>query len=298
MTKDKEYRFTFKKMMIHLRTILKHRHYVFIYCCKCGIFWQGLVHDLSKFSPVEFFINVKYTEPGKSPVTIQLEKIGYSFSWLHHKGHNPHHYVFWMDKFDDGCYVHRMPFKYTVEMFCDYLGASKAYDKATSYDAELKWWSKKREEQNMHPDNRTFLDILIGMLAIMENGKEGYDNIPERVNIGIFLDYLDRNKISIFDKKFLEDLYQDIVENSEYESCCKIRQPKSSIIELQEYDEMDTQDIALSNAKLIMRSYIDSGLNGAECVELFESENGYLKETLEKYNIYLSTVYDLAKSEK
>ena len=66
----------FERFTGHLKTVTKHRHQVFLHCIKAGIVMQGLTHDLSKFSPVEFFTNVKYTEPGKSPVTIQLERIG------------------------------------------------------------------------------------------------------------------------------------------------------------------------------------------------------------------------------
>ena len=276
--KEEEYKLTLKKVWIHFKTIVKHRHYVLIYCSKCGIFWQGLVHDLSKFSSTEFWNNAKYTIEGKSPVTLQLEKIGYSFSWQHHKGRNPHHYVFWIDKVDDGGYIHRMPYKYTIEMLCDYLGASKAYDKATSYDAELKWWSKKRIEQNMHPDNRTFLDIMFGILAIIENGREGYDEIPERTFIGIYLDYLQRNNISPFDKKFLEDLYSDIVEHSTFPECCKIRQPV-------EKTEDDIIIEALADAGKYYYEYKDQGLSKEESLECLRMNHQDILDKFEKYGI-------------
>ena len=44
----------------HLRTITKHRHMVIKHCKKAGILWQGLRHDLSKYSPTEFIPGVKY----------------------------------------------------------------------------------------------------------------------------------------------------------------------------------------------------------------------------------------------
>ena len=53
----------------HLHTVNKHRFKVFILCCKCGFIWRGLTHDLSKYSPVEFFEGVKYYAGGKkSPI--------------------------------------------------------------------------------------------------------------------------------------------------------------------------------------------------------------------------------------
>ena len=44
----------------HLGTVSKHRFLVFRYCCRVGLYWQGLWHDFSKFAPVEFWAGVKY----------------------------------------------------------------------------------------------------------------------------------------------------------------------------------------------------------------------------------------------
>lgn len=44
----------------HTKTVLKHKWVVFKLCCKAGIPWRGLVHDLSKFSPTEFWESAKY----------------------------------------------------------------------------------------------------------------------------------------------------------------------------------------------------------------------------------------------
>ena len=160
MDSTTEYKITLKKIWIHLSTICKHKWWVMYYCFKCGIPWQGIIHDLSKFSFTEFWTNVKYVIPGKSPIDVQKENIGFSMAWQHHKGHNPHHYEFWMDKFDDGCYVTRMPFKYAVEMLCDNLAAGRAYQgKKFSYESEWNWWKKQRTIRNMHPDTRDFLQM-------------------------------------------------------------------------------------------------------------------------------------------
>lgn len=163
--KARKYNITPKKIWIHLSTIMKHKFWVFYFCNMCGFPWKGLVHDMSKFSYTEFWTNVKYVIPGKSPIDVQKEEIGFSIAWQHHKGHNPHHYEFWMDKFDDGCYVTKMPFKYAVEMLCDNLAAGKAYQgKNFSYESELKWWENQKKIRNMHPDNRDFLDVMFHKL--------------------------------------------------------------------------------------------------------------------------------------
>ena len=49
-----------KRLFGHFRTITKHRHKVIANCAKAGILWQGLRHDLSKYTPTEFVPGVKY----------------------------------------------------------------------------------------------------------------------------------------------------------------------------------------------------------------------------------------------
>ena len=44
----------------HLSTINHHKWLVMQHCFKVGLYRQGFLHDLSKYSPVEFFAGVKY----------------------------------------------------------------------------------------------------------------------------------------------------------------------------------------------------------------------------------------------
>lgn len=215
-----EYKITLKKIWIHLSTICKHKWWVMYYCFKCGIPWQGIIHDLSKFSFTEFWTNVKYAVPGKSPIDVQKEKIGFSMAWQHHKGHNPHHYEFWMDKFDDGCYVTRMPFKYAVEMLCDNLAAGRAYQgKKFSYESEWNWWKKQRTIRNMHPDNRDFLQMAFYVLYIAETSLEEAATISDNEYF-YSLDSID----SILNKKTLKSMY-DFIVTRENPMQMKIKQP-------------------------------------------------------------------------
>ena len=58
---------TFQKFIGHTKTVHKHRAMVRKLCFKCGLYWQGLTHDLSKYLPVEFFNGVKYYTGTASP---------------------------------------------------------------------------------------------------------------------------------------------------------------------------------------------------------------------------------------
>ena len=113
----------------HFATINTHKAYVMKYCFKAGLYKQGLLHDLSKYSPAEFFSGVRYFQGDKSPNTAERAEKGYSLAWLHHKGRNRHHFEFWTDYgiHGEGIIGVEMPKKYVAEMFCDRLAASKVY---------------------------------------------------------------------------------------------------------------------------------------------------------------------------
>jgi hypothetical protein len=127
---------------------------------KAGIPWQGIVHDLSKFSPVEFWESVKYYQGDKSPIDACKQANGYSNAWLHHKGKNKHHYQYWQDDFDHGGKALRMPLKYRKEMICDYFGAGRAYyGDAFTVQKEYDWWiAKKQLPLKKHPKDVEFVD--------------------------------------------------------------------------------------------------------------------------------------------
>ncbi len=115
----------------HLSTIVKHKYYVAQGCFRCGLYWQGIVHDLSKFSPTEFWSGVKYFDGHRSPNGVQRRvNEGLSVSWLHHKGRNKHHFEYWIDYAilnGSTVYGNRMPMKYVMEMVCDRRAACIVY---------------------------------------------------------------------------------------------------------------------------------------------------------------------------
>lgn len=85
------------KYLEHLKVVCKHKSIVFKLMKKCGYGWQGLKHDMSKFSPTEFFSSARYFQGTRSPIDKEKEVLGYSNAWLHHKGHNKHHWEYWVD---------------------------------------------------------------------------------------------------------------------------------------------------------------------------------------------------------
>lgn len=159
-----------KNIWFHLRKIQTHRKWVRHYCFGIGLYRQGLLHDLSKYSPTEFWESVKYYQGTSSPIDASKAENGYSMAWFHHRGRNYHHYEMWQDDFDHGGKPLLMPYKYFAEMICDYLAAGHAYmGKKFSFVAENEWWKKKRAKGLAMPENQTkMIDFIFNQLAERE----------------------------------------------------------------------------------------------------------------------------------
>ena len=175
-------RLTPAKIFKHTLLVTKHRWRVFLYCAKCGIFMRGLLHDLSKFSPTEFFESARWYQGNRSPIGVCRRETGVSAAWLHHKGRNKHHLEYWLD---GDCKVQPpMPYKYAVECVCDKLAATRIYNgKNYTPDMLLSHWYKYGNRVEANPNTmlfieRTFLEIAeLGEDAVLnaKHLKELYD---------------------------------------------------------------------------------------------------------------------------
>ncbi|MDO4475826.1 MAG: DUF5662 family protein [Lachnospiraceae bacterium] len=163
---------TLGKALGHLRTITEHKILVMKGCFAIGLYWQGLMHDLSKYEPTEFWNGVRYYQGGKrSPNNGEREDKGYSSAWMHHKGRNRHHYEFWNDYDPDirtGVFpIHnvQMPRRYVAEMLMDRIAASKTYLKE-KYDRHcpLDYYLNGRGKPLMHPQTARELERLLRIL--------------------------------------------------------------------------------------------------------------------------------------
>ena len=175
---------TFKNILKHWRKIHLHRKWVRYYCFLAGIPWRGLVHDLSKYSPTEFFESARYYVGTSSPINAAKKDRGYSIAWLHHKGRNRHHWAYWSDEFSKGTIIYPMPKNDFVELVCDFLGAAHAYTESNfSYTNELEWWKKDREDNNkgMNLINKKMLDIIFSDLAYAETSPSITQITPEQL---------------------------------------------------------------------------------------------------------------------
>lgn len=150
----------------HFSTITRHKLLVGKLCFRCGLYKQGLLHDLSKYSWVEFSAGVKYFQGNRSPIEKEKEIIGYSKGWLHHKGLNKHHWEYWIDCSNSGVFGTKMPICYVVEMFCDRVAASMIYQKEKyKDDSALGYFYKNQHNYCMHEESKQLLKEMLEMCA-------------------------------------------------------------------------------------------------------------------------------------
>lgn len=152
------------KYIKHIKIINKHRWVVFKWCCKLGISFRGLIHDLSKYSPKELSI-CKYYTGNRSPHDNARDELGYSPSWLYHRNRNKHHWEYWIDSFEKMNAV-KMPYKYVLEMFADFIGAGQVYEKDKwNCRKPLEYHLKFKEKKILHKDTLRLFELLLGKLA-------------------------------------------------------------------------------------------------------------------------------------
>lgn len=166
----------------HFIVITKHRHAVCRHCFKAGIPLRGLLHDLSKYSPTEFFAGAKYYQGNRSPNEKQRELFGYSSAWLHHKGRNRHHFEYWCDV-DPVLKVYKpvkMPVKFFKEMFCDRVAASKIYQGKNYTSAHpYNYFKGGNAASSMHPETAVLLEKTLLMLR--DDGEEATFNYLKKL---------------------------------------------------------------------------------------------------------------------
>ena len=125
----------------HLCTVLTHKKQVWKLSRKAGIPFQGLAHDLSKFSPSEFLPGARHYQGGKrSPNEQEREILGYSTAWLHHKGRNRHH------------------FEYRIAASKTYLG------KNFTEQHPLDYFLKGKPNRFIHPETSDFIEKMLTLL--------------------------------------------------------------------------------------------------------------------------------------
>jgi hypothetical protein len=153
----------------YARYLARHKWHVLVACCRLGVPWRGLVHDLSKLTPTEWLPYVRHfygdrPSPRDASGAYDPLAVGDDFdrAWLSHQHHNGHHWQHWILHGDGGCErAMAMPRAYLLEMVADWIGAGKALGKP-----DLRaWYEVVRERIVLHPETRREVEELVGRVA-------------------------------------------------------------------------------------------------------------------------------------
>lgn len=164
----------------HFKTVTRHKIEVFKECSACGLYWQGLIHDMSKYGITEFVSSAKYFQGNRSPIEAEKEEVGYSAAWMHHKGHNPHHWEYWTDFDKNGSIIaNKIPYQYVVEMVCDWIGAGKVYGGGSWKQSDpYDYYLKVRKGRHFHPDTEN--EIVMLLKIIKNKGLDAFHEVAKQ----------------------------------------------------------------------------------------------------------------------
>lgn len=152
-----------RKHLQYLWYVLRHKWYVFGYCLNYGLVWRGLVHDLSKFRPSEWF---PYTNYFYGSNVFDLGSVGYkhkfdllevefNYAWNAHQKRNSHHWQYYVLSEDEGkTVVLEMPLADRQEMIADWRGAGKAQGKPFVWE----WYEANKGKMQLAPETRAWVE--------------------------------------------------------------------------------------------------------------------------------------------
>lgn len=159
------------KYIGYLKYLSKHKYYILRECIDNGLYYQGIIHDLSKlriseFIPyADFFYNKRRNDTGYYKPTDTGDK-SFDFSWLLHQKRNKHHWQFWILPEDEGgLKVLQMPNKYALEMVCDWVGAGRAQGFHSPSDDHYKetktWYEANKHKMQLHGETRRYVEEIL-----------------------------------------------------------------------------------------------------------------------------------------
>jgi hypothetical protein len=163
----------YKRYIAYFKYLFIHKYYVYKFCRKLKLsVWQSVLHDWSKFLPIELVPYAKYfynNDGTKRNIrnpdgSYDPTKIGkdFDYSWLSHQRRNKHHWQHWLLMNDSGSwYPLEIPDKYIKEMVADWCGAGYAKKKKLEVS---EWYKENKSKMILHSDTRKKIEDLISKI--------------------------------------------------------------------------------------------------------------------------------------
>jgi hypothetical protein len=159
------------KHLRYLRYVVLHRWFVTVECFRRGLYWRGLVHDLSKFLASEWFAYAEHFHGRYAcqwrdatgyykPTTTGDE--AFDLAWCFHQNRNDHHWQWWVTIEDGSGAAIPLPMSRAarLEMVCDWVGASRAQGHGGLFGPAGvgAWYAKHRGKIFLHPETREWVE--------------------------------------------------------------------------------------------------------------------------------------------
>jgi len=158
------------KYFHYFNYVIRHKWFVGLACFKMGLFWQGIIHDWSKFLPSEFIPYARYFYGPKGDTSILRNresrvkiKIDFDMAWLLHQRRNLHHWQYWVLLKDDGSfYPLVIPYHFRLEMLCDWKGAGRAQKGGLdNWNETFNWYCKNKDRMKIEHFTRKSIEMFL-----------------------------------------------------------------------------------------------------------------------------------------
>lgn len=150
-----------KKHWKYLKYVLCHKWYVLIECWGMGLYRQGLMHDLSKFFPSEWFAYCRRFSNGgeyQDAIDNALNDPRYKMAWHLHQKRNKHHWQWWLTPMEGGG-NRRLPMSSVArrEMLSDWRAMNRMYK------TDIKeWYAGYKDKLVVHPETQQWIEAELG----------------------------------------------------------------------------------------------------------------------------------------
>ena len=137
--------------------VINHKIKVAKGCFNQGLYFQGIVHDLSKSLPDEY---IPYAYKFKWPVEKtdkekELIERNFRVARDKHFSRNLHHWKYWViDEYQNLAF--EMPGKYIKEMICDWESVGEVKG-----DSAKEFYERDKNKMVLHPNTRKVLEEIL-----------------------------------------------------------------------------------------------------------------------------------------
>ena len=131
-------------------------------------------HDQSKWEKEEYDAYDAYFYGGRK--TKEVKKT-FNYAWLHHIHNNPHHWQYWVlinDDPEDGTVALDIPYRYAIEMICDWWSFS--WSDGNLYEI-FDWYNKHKDRMILSKNTRELVEDILDQI------RKKLDKSNENTNI-------------------------------------------------------------------------------------------------------------------